>query len=816
MPRQRTKWLDATNIVCDNLFVEKKSEGLKIVDDIEYFDEKKHNLAIIDENNEIKRTFKMGTLVDAIYTNFSPVSGFEIRDNEMKLKDKFKYGKIDITEFTALPSHMDLVNPIENDLLNFFDNSQWLICSDLPLHLHKAITFLFYFKPIDKNIAESLFNYGNNIDFYKENDNVYVRLNNDAGNIVSIAEGLLENEVNIIGVSFDINNNKIYCYKSKLEKDILPFPIIVKKLDYPYPTTALNNQIEVGHSQFSNLLNHSYLGSFYCSLTLHTDSLEFERLEKGVNISRGIVDFDEIEEDADLEDKVLGFTPQKNVVQMDITLADLQNIYSSFNILKGYAILNGVFKLNSIWKDGVVDYPNGQINIIDDTQLDFTNNTDKYIQITGLPLTNYNLLTFAFRIKPLNDTDKEAVLCYGSNDNRVEFYKENEYCICSLYRNGVNYDININQSGMDKIPLFWYNFGYDLGASNIGNNAADLFITDRIGGNVDSDARELALSNNSTCSFARGIRQINETAPKKLTWSVWFKRDAGSGSNFNLDISLRSTFNWKRFMVDSNFGKIWLKNDNLSGNYSFNTDVPVIATNSVPTIWVFVAVSYNGDDGTLNFVMKDETLATFNYEKTQTLSGGQQSTFNDRFFTSDAGVLEFELSKGSVHFRVEDPRIFNDYLTIQELNDIYDNQRVVSLGAISPLKLDQDNILGISFDTANNKVYHYIDGNMFNTTHPDIGNKLPDFSLINDELHIGRLVSDNAVVNTSYVGGFATFYDLLKTPEQYQVMADGYVKISKLLDLNNITQSSDTNLNILCIDSANNIFRSDKKISDLP
>ena len=54
----------------------------KVNDSIEYYDEINHNLAIVDENNVIKRTKKIKSLVDAIYNAFTPESSFLVSLND--------------------------------------------------------------------------------------------------------------------------------------------------------------------------------------------------------------------------------------------------------------------------------------------------------------------------------------------------------------------------------------------------------------------------------------------------------------------------------------------------------------------------------------------------------------------------------------------------------------------------------------------------------------------------------------------------------------------------------------------------------------
>ena len=328
----------------------------------------------------------------------------------------------------------------------------------------------------------------------------------------------------------------------------------------------------------------------------------------------------------------------------------------------------------------------------------------------------------------------------------------------------------------------------------------------------------LTCSRNEKVVFARGLEQeIHNTSPKKLTWCLWFKHLESRSGNIELITYLGSTFNWRRFEVSNNNKRIWLRTGNSALSKQIVNSASNIPHNTAKDYWFFMGLSYNGDNGQIDFVYKDENKAIVDIEDTYFLLENERTTFNNDFWDSvgDAGQLELSTQNNN-ECLIEDVRIYNDFLPIVELVDVFEEHRGVNLGSVSPLKINEDNIQGISFDTASNRIWHYVDGNIFNTIIGDLATLLPDYTKIDDKLHIGRLVSDNSVVNNSYIGGLATHYAICKTYDEFWAMADGNVKISKSLDLNNIPETTGTDVNILCVDSNNNVYKSTKKISDLP
>lgn len=808
----------------ENLIVSKKLYG--ITDKTGYFDDT-DQLLVVDKNNQIKRTFTIDTLVNAVYSIFSPVPSIDVDNGVITLKDKYKNGTVDfIADLVITPHNNETIKisntslPIEvgEDLIDFTNNTShiYVLVGNLPMELYDVITFLFFVKfTSDDSNTEALLNYGNMVEFYRENNNIHLIVNQTDDIIIS--SNLSLNEVKVIGVSFDIPNQKIYLYRDKKDKDPnwTEPPILLLNFTHSYdPEHQIlpNNQIEIGKNQTGHVAQSVKIGSVHFSTRLHTTANDFWRLERGVQIVSGFTDIQDLKIDTNVSNNVLGVNNQeKIIVKLDTTYNDLRQIYYSFNIIPSISVQDGQLILSQNWKDSAnVIYPNQPIHIIETGDnlysLDFTNNSsNSYISVSNLPLLNYALKSFAIRFHPLNLTDKEALLSYGTGNNKIEFYKEANYVICSLFKDGATYDINVNlEQGSAKKPLFWYNYAYNDGNPNLGTNTDPT--TDRVGGNLSNG--ELLLNTGSNLYNPRGIPIFEDTgANKQLAFCLWMKIRHNNGTNFGGTIQIRSTFNWRRMAVQNNFRDIVFRGQYSNPLTTLNTGVALYSHNTIYNKWVFLGVSYEGNStGEVNFVFKDEDNNIISYEQTLNI-GGERQNFNDNFFVNDFGDTGFQLDTMSSSILVENVKVYNEHLSIFDLNEVYDNQRQIKLGEINPIKADTSNVIALSLDPSNDKVYHYLDGNIFNTTHLGLSSHLPDFSQIDDVVEIGKLSSDTGVVNNSYIGGFVVYPKTAKTLDEFLVMGDGMVKVSRLLDLNDIPETSDNSYKVLCVDTANNVYK---------
>ena len=158
-----------TSLAEASLLLMVEDRSVKILDEPDlHFEPYKDYFAVIDSSNKIRRSMPVGELMDTLYTLCTPIPGIVIRNNNINLLDRFKNGEITNNEISF---YME-------QLLNFTISNDYVLISSLPLQTYDVKTFIFYFLPLDTT-KEALFSYGDKVEFYKENNRLYVKLNGD-------------------------------------------------------------------------------------------------------------------------------------------------------------------------------------------------------------------------------------------------------------------------------------------------------------------------------------------------------------------------------------------------------------------------------------------------------------------------------------------------------------------------------------------------------------------------------------------------------------------------------------------------------------